>query len=769
VTKGSVLAWAILTGARLSGAEAQTSPEDRSEPGQSALAQAAGQQGTASAREQGSALTSEPASAAPLESVVVSGHFLGSAAQSAMKLDVPVRDTPFAVQSYTESFMKAIETTNVGDLYNYMTGVKRAGNTGYDLTIRGFKTSGTDKNAIMVDGLPGLTGRFGSPPTIGVDHIELVKGPMSVLYGQIQPGGFVNLISKKPRATESAELDVKGTGYDGGGRAPGDARGYEVSGDMTGPIDAGHRFLFRLIGQYYHRNLFRDFAYEKSQYGAGGLTWNASDATSATLQFEHREVKNNFDVGLAAPRGSIALVAPLTTVYQEPGDYRDEHGNAVELSVNHSFTEHVSWNFAARSVQNLDDDGAFTSVGVRPDNVDLQRRARRNHIGRKYNYLDTGLKAELRTGEIEHRVLVGVNGGRDTDDEDRRQFFNGGTCPGPQCLDIDLYDPIYGRVPSFDSLPAVNSTTPRNLTHQLFTSDSVGAYVSDLLTLSEHWKAAAGVRAAHEKQEIQELRLLNVPTRTKTADKGFLPMLGLLYQPSTFWTLYTSYAESYVPAPASSIDINGLNPFKPTTGEQVEIGAKTEGLLGSRLTGTLSLFRISRKDVLNTFACPIGTCSQQVGGEQSKGIELEMNARPLTGWQLDFGYSLLDAAVSSSLDPIQVGARLPNVARNSANLWSRYDVTSGALHGLGIGVGLVYTGERAGMLPSSANPGTLQLPSYTVTDLAVYYLFSQYTVNLKVGNVFDKTYYESAGSTPLVQILPGAPRNIALEFRRIFF
>jgi len=269
-------------------------------------------------QEQGSALTSEAESSAPLESVVVSGHFLGSAAQSAMKLDVPVRDTPFAVQSYTESFMKAIETTNVGDLYNYMTGVKRAGNTGYDLTIRGFKTSGTDKNAIMVDGLPGLTGRFGSPPTIGVDHIELVKGPMSVLYGQIQPGGFVNLISKKPRATESAELDVKGTGYEGGGRALGDARGYEVSADLTGPLDAGHRFLFRLIGQYYDRNLFRDFAYEKSQYGAGGLTWNASDATSATLQFEHRKVENNFDVGLAAPRGNIALVAPLAFLMGMP-------------------------------------------------------------------------------------------------------------------------------------------------------------------------------------------------------------------------------------------------------------------------------------------------------------------------------------------------------------------------------------------------------------------------------------------------------------------
>jgi len=131
---------------------------------------------------------------------VVQGSFLDAGADSAMKLDIPVRDTPFSVSSYTESFMKAIETTNVADMYSYMTGVKRNGNTGYDLNIRGFKTSGNDRNAIMVDGLPGLGVRFGSPPTIGVERIEVVKGPASVLYGNAQPGGFVNMTTKKPRA-----------------------------------------------------------------------------------------------------------------------------------------------------------------------------------------------------------------------------------------------------------------------------------------------------------------------------------------------------------------------------------------------------------------------------------------------------------------------------------------------------------------------------------------------------------------------------------------
>jgi iron complex outermembrane receptor protein len=151
-----------------------------------------------------------------VEQIVVQGSFLGAGSQSAMKLDVPVRDTPFSVSAYTDSFMKAIETSNVADMYNYMTGVKRAGNTGYDLTIRGFKTSANDRNAILVDGLPGLSGRIGSPPTIGIERLELVKGPMSVLYGQAQPGGFVNLIAKKPRAKQALEVDLKGTTYASG-------------------------------------------------------------------------------------------------------------------------------------------------------------------------------------------------------------------------------------------------------------------------------------------------------------------------------------------------------------------------------------------------------------------------------------------------------------------------------------------------------------------------------------------------------------------------
>ena len=185
-----------------------------------------------------------------LEEVVVQGRFLQTTSTSAMKLNTPVLDTPFSVSAYSESFLKSLETQSLEDTYNYMNGVKKAGQTAYDLTLRGFKTSGDDKNAIMVDGLPGLTARYSSPPTVGLDHVELVKGPMSVLYGQIQPGGFVNLITKKPQAEASRVIDIRAQSYAmQDGPHFGDTNGVTGSVDLTGPIDADKRFLYRFVGE----------------------------------------------------------------------------------------------------------------------------------------------------------------------------------------------------------------------------------------------------------------------------------------------------------------------------------------------------------------------------------------------------------------------------------------------------------------------------------------------------------------------------------------
>src|SRR5262249_17907861 len=137
------------------------------------------------------------------EEVTVS--FVGAQSLTALKIGTPVRDIPLAVQSYTSSFMKAIESTNVADLYNYTTGVLRSGNTGVDFVTRGVRASNTGN--IQYNGLPGLAARFGSPSTANVERIEVLKGPSSVLYGQAQPGGIINIITKKPQAERASIVD----------------------------------------------------------------------------------------------------------------------------------------------------------------------------------------------------------------------------------------------------------------------------------------------------------------------------------------------------------------------------------------------------------------------------------------------------------------------------------------------------------------------------------------------------------------------------------
>ena len=322
-----------------------------------------------------------------IESVTVQGQFLGAGSQSAMKLDVPVRDTPFSVSSYSESFMKAIETTNIADLYNYMTGVKRAGNTGYDLTIRGFKTGANDRNAILVDGLPGLSGRFGSPPTIGIDHMELVKGPMSVLYGAAQPGGFINLIGKKPKATRAVEFDVKATAYKGDTLGISDAKGLDLAVDATGPFKADDtRLLYRFIAQAADKDLFRTNAYERPVFIAPSVSWEITDATFATLALEYRKITFGYDTFLVVPARDITKIAPIRTRYQEPSDTEIEDGKTLSLNVDHTFANQIRWNTSLRMVRHTDDAKGYDAVAIRANLTSLQRRARGQHNERAYDF-----------------------------------------------------------------------------------------------------------------------------------------------------------------------------------------------------------------------------------------------------------------------------------------------------------------------------------------------------------------------------------------------
>lgn len=705
--------------------------------------------------------------ATTLDAIKVQAAFLNTAAKSATKMDVDVMDTPFSVQSYSESFMDSIEATTLADVFNYMTGVKRAGLTGMDISFRGFKSAGDDLNALLIDGLPGGSGRFGSPPTVALEQVELVRGSMSVLYGQNQPGGFINMITKKPEYERSSAVGLRGTAVKGAGLSLGDATGYAVDFDTTGRVDEDGHLLYRFVGDHGDRDTFRDYGFDKTTYLAPSLTWNiggAGGATHVTTQFEYRKSKTAFDQGLVAPDRDMSLVAPVTTFYGEPGQFREEEGKTASLFVSHAFDNGWQWNTSVRSVDYESEQQEFSHRGVRPDGRTLNRRARHLETERSYDNYDTNLTIEFNTGEnISHQMVVGVSGGRNKTKEGRRKFFNS-ECPGEYCFDIDIYEPVYGAVPEYSSIPAYNAGSAHLLTNNGSVTRNTAFYFSDLISLGERWKVSLGLRNFSEKQRLTNL---NDPTEApveKKSSKSALPMAGVLFQPNMNWTLYASYSESYVPADPDDMDINGDNPFEPLTGEQIELGVKTDRLLDGRLNASLALFKIDQMNVMNSFSCSFGVCYDQLGQARSEGVELEANLRATERWQLKFGYAYTDARVISSNVDVQVGAQLANAPKHTANIWSDYQFDNG----FSLSAGASHIGDYQGIVPSASDPKLMPVPGYTLVDVAVGYRIQAHSFNLKLGNLFDKDHYEATGLTGQIQIVPGMPRNLAFSYRYRF-
>jgi len=730
-----------------------------------------------------------PEEQAGTEDIVVEGRFLDQGTKSAMKMDIGVLDTPFTVASYSQAFVKTIETTSLNDLYNYMTGVKKAGNTGYDITLRGFKSTGDDRNAIMVDGLPGLTGRYGSPPTIGIERVEVVKGPMSVLYGAIQPGGFINMIAKKPSAKASTEMQVRGFTYAGSGISMFERNGIDLAFDSTGTLGgANSPVTYRLVGEYLDRKGFRDFTYDRGPYIAPSLTWEIGPSTTLTVMGEYRKSTSSFDNGLAVRvPNDITTIASITTRYQEPENYRTEKGKSGTLLFSHDFNNGLKLNVGFRHVDYDSKQQEFSSrapvlnaaLGWR-----VPRRARDLTTARTYDYLDINLPAQFNTGGIGHKMLVGFNIGKDKISQDRQKYFqsdtrnSAGVCPvGRTCLDIDFFDPVYGLSPSFDSLPTINPARPSDsalLTNELFKTHAHGIYISDLITLSDKFKVLLSARNFRETSTSEELRVPGVPSERKVSEKTLLPSAGILFQPSNHITFYGSYAESFNPVDPSAQDITGSNPFHPISGKQYELGMKAENLANGKLNVTLSVFQITQSGVLFTQVCDLfagvspgvaGNCSEQIGENRSRGLELETNMTPVDGLQIVAGYAYIDAKVISDKEPTRIGAQLQNTAKHSANFWTNYSFKNG----IGLGLGVTYTGKRQGVLTNRASD-QLELPAYLLVDATLTYAIGEhFSINLKAGNIFNKEYIESTSYLqPTVLLAPGAPRNFTLSARYRF-
>lgn len=731
----------------------------------------------------GAAASQDPTAGSSLQEVVVTSSYQQQTDNS-MKMGIPVRDTPFSIESYSNSFMSSIQTQQVADLYRYMTGLQKAGITGYSLVIRGFSTADTDRNTILTDGLPGLAVRFGSPPTIGYDHIELLKGPASLLYGQATPGGMVNIITKKPENDAATTISSRGTL-----NASDYSRvlGGDVSFDSTGPLGSD-ALLYRVIGQISDDRYFRNSSYERNKYLLPMVTAKLGDSTTATLQFEYQEISADYEnVGLLAPNtpvaATVAQLAPIQTVYTAPGTSRDERGTTTSLFVKHDLGGGGSINLSMRSVDHHDYAYAFDITGF--DKADtthhtLDLRARGQWNQRTYNFADLNAVLPFDVGGIGNRVIAGANAGKEIDDFKRTQFCNlnspgkpiaNASCNlGANQYTVSVFDPNFALIPPPSAFGAGSLADNWNM------EETAAAYLSDLITFSSQWKALAGVRYSQDKYKVYVNKFDPTQAPYEQDYHSTVPETGIIYEPSEDWSYYASYSESYSPVDPSSGALISQPLFKPTESKGEEVGVKAD-VDHHRISFTGAAYLIKERNVLTPYTggtdadCPTGSCMVQAAAARSKGVELEVSAKPTDALTLIAGYTYGNAVYSQSnaTGPL-VGHKLPNWPTNAAHAWARYDVLNGAMRGFGAGLGITYSGSRLANTGTAAIPGEFLLPSYTVVDFALYKVFTDgLDLTLKLNNVLDKTYYQDGTITSgMVSVDAGTPRTAEVDLSWTF-
>jgi iron complex outermembrane receptor protein len=735
------------------------------------------------------------ADSATLDEVVVQA-FTSPAVRSATKLDIPVVEVPVSVTSYSAAFLQAIETDQISDTYRYMTGLQRSGGTGYDMNLRGFSTASTDKNAILTDGLPGLTVRWGSPPTLATDHLELVRGPLAVLYGQGQPGGFINVITKKPEEQAKSEFGLSAS-LAGIGHS--DAAGGRAMADVTGPLNDARTVLARLIVEGVYRDSWRDFDYEHSSFVAPSVTWFPADRTDVTLQMEGRTTRVSDYIGLVAPKNNIDLITRrLATSYQNPGDALREQGLAIQAQLHHDFGGGIKFSFNVRDVHHHDDSSGYENVNVTNNYQDVVRQLFRKKNFRQYDFADANLIIPFDTGPVSHQTIVGLSGGREFLDTTRLQ--NVTSSAAFPSLSIDLYDPDNGRynystVLPPSAYPLCGTGAPGTITgngcniglyDQRVENYSQAAYLSDMATLTSQWKLLLSVRFDHESQHFTQNALQPIagaisPSLDRRWDvDAVVPMASVVYEPIRNWSLYTTYSKGFVPQNGNVVDVTGAILSTPSNSRELEVGSKAE-LFDRHLNATFALFDIQKENAPVGVACgplaPAGSSCSELSTTRSRGAELEVDALILPQWRIIAGHSLIDARIKSSPDPVSVGAPTTNTPHNSLHMWTRYDIASGRFAGLSFGLGEIWVGSRSGTTPTTNgactafngqacfNSTALVLPSYASTDLAIYYDVNSFNVTLKVNNVFDRTYYTSTQNASGVKVQPGDPLTAMLTGR----
>lgn len=667
-------------------------------------------------------------------------------ATGAMKTDTPIRDMAQSVRVLSADMLADAGVTKLNEALELSSGIAKQSNFGgvWDsYAMRGFTGDPNFGSDYMVNGFNYSRGYNGVRGSANTASVEILKGPASALYGRGEPGGTVNITTKKPLFVPEYTLGLSGGSY-------GTLR---ATADLSGPISS--EIAYRLNASHEKADSYRDHVSSKRTLVSPSFLWMLGEDTTISYELEYSKQEATFDRGVVAINGQLGVV-PRSRFLGEPND--DPH--VIQTTGNQIFVQHYfndDWSIQTGvSYRESSIKGISTEVSVlgngytflRPDgrSVVRQRRSRDNSaidVSGRFEVL-----GKVRGAGMQHNLLFGFDAYNFTDD--RLQF----RVRRLASQDIDLYNPVYGNPPP--AFPA----TPLTATHEEQRSKSV--YAQDQIDLAAQWKLLLGVRYDKYDQSVLD-RNTGIPVEQSLSATS--PRAGLVYQPSKMVSLYATASKSF--RPNSGVSFEKL-PFPAETGKSGEVGAKYDSADG-KISSTLAVYKISKKNVLTPDPRDPNNASIAAGAVQSKGIEFDLAGEVAAGLRLSAAYAFTDAKVTednaAATGVSLVGRQLPNVPRHSANLMLVQSFQLGG-NAATAGVGLNYVGEREGSV-APVNPVDLfQLPAYTTVKLIGSYAIGKaWKVSLDVDNVFDKTFYSSSYAQWWVYPGNGRKFNLAAQYK----
>ena len=689
---------------------------------------------------------------------------------SALRSGLKPMDTPQSVQIIGSEIISQQQSIRLSDVIKNANGIyvgSARGGAQESFFSRGYDMSGNNmlKNGFRYNG--------GSIPEVsGLEKVEFLKGGSALLYGNVAPGGILNLVTKTPKFTAGGELSMQ----------MGSFSYYKPSIDFYGPLSKS--IAYRVNASYEKSESFRDFVKNDRVYINPSLLFHISDKTQITVQGDYLSADWTPDFGTGIV-GKEILDLPRNQFFGAKWSNGNTKSSSASVQLHHDFN--INWNLNFNSsFQNYDRSQKSTAQLSNLNTYSVPGTWNRGLVQNKNLEKIFGdqlsIQGTFYSGKVKHQIFTGVDYELSIADN-YTYVFNEKAVMVNGKYDPSLYDTI--NLFSFNPNSQRNDIPNAANTQIAITETSrFGGFAQDLISITDKIKVLAGIRWSWQEAQVvtTDFTKNTVTEGAKNLNKAFSPKAGLVYQPNKTTTVFSSYSNSFTPNTGTTVD---YKPLDPSIIDQYEVGIKKDFMKGL-FTTNITAYIIENNNLAQTapFAADgvtpnINTNLRElVGGTKGKGIEIDINANPVKGLNVLAGYSFNETKItktSGTSGSLIEGDLLTRTPKHTANFSVFYKIPEGFFKGITLGGIASYVGDRVGGWNDryvwtenkpSTTPKTytitiedrdIPLKGYTTVDASLGYEWNKISLLCKLSNITNElnyTVHENYSTNPI------APRQV---------